>query len=98
MASDVELLKGIDDYKWDFRDPDTHVFKTRKGLGEDIVRQISEKKGEPEWMLDFRLKALKHFVQRVVPTWGPDLSGLDLDEIYFYSRALSESEIISLAR
>lgn len=86
MASDVELLEGLDEYKWDFRDPDTHVFKTRKGLDEEIVRQISEKKGEPEWMLQFRLKALTHFNQRVVPTWGPDLSGLDLDEIYFYTK------------
>lgn len=86
MASDVELLEGLDEYKWDFRDPDTHVFKTRKGLDEEIVRQISEKKGEPEWMLEFRLKALDHFMQRVVPTWGPDLSGLDLDEIYFYTK------------
>jgi Fe-S cluster assembly protein SufB len=86
MASDVELLEGLDEYKWDFRDPDTHVFKTRKGLDEEIVRQISEKKGEPEWMLEFRLKALDHFMQRVVPTWGPDLSGLDLGEIYFYTK------------
>jgi Fe-S cluster assembly protein SufB len=86
MASDVELLEGLDQYKWDFRDPDTHVFKTRRGLDEEVVRQISEKKGEPEWMLKFRLKALAHFNQRPVPTWGPDLSGLDLDEIYFYTK------------
>ncbi len=86
MASDIKLLEGLDEYKWDFRDPDTHVFKTRKGLDEVIVRQISEKKDEPEWMLEFRLKALQHFNQRVVPTWGPDLSGLNLDEIYFYTK------------
>jgi Fe-S cluster assembly protein SufB len=86
MASDIELLEGLDEYKWDFRDPETHVFKTRRGLDEEIVRQISEQKKEPEWMLEFRLKALKHFNQRVVPTWGPDLSDLDLDEIYFYTK------------
>jgi Fe-S cluster assembly protein SufB len=91
MVSDVKLLEGLDEYKWDFRDPDTHVFKTRKGLDEEIVRQISEKKGEPEWMLEFRLKALNHFTQRAVPTWGPDLSGLDLSEIYFYTKP-TESE------
>jgi Fe-S cluster assembly protein SufB len=86
VASDVDILEGLDDYKWGFRDPATHVFKTRKGLDEEIVRQISEQKEEPEWMLDFRLKALKHFEQRPMPTWGGDLTGLNLDEIYFYTR------------
>ena len=86
MASDVDILEGLDEYKWGFRDPATHVFKTRKGLDEEIVRQISEQKEEPEWMLDFRLKALKHFEQRPLPTWGGDLTGLNLDEIYFYTR------------
>ena len=57
MSSDVELLEGLDDYRWDFRDPSTHVFQTRKGLDEEIVRQFSAKKEEPEWMLEFRLKA-----------------------------------------
>ena len=86
MSSDVELLEGLDEYKWDFKDPATHVFQTRKGLDEEIVRQISQKKDEPEWMLEFRLKALKHFEQRPMPTWGPDLSDLNLDEIYFYTK------------
>ena len=79
MSSDVELLEGLDEYKWDFKDPSTHVFRTRKGLDEEIVRQISMKKEEPDWMLEFRLKALKHFEERVMPEWGPDLSGLNLD-------------------
>jgi len=86
MSSDVELLDGLDEYRWDFRDPSTHVFQTGKGLSEDVVRQISAQKMEPEWMLNFRLKALKHFEERPMPEWGPDLSGLDLDEIYFYTK------------
>ncbi|MBI3159301.1 MAG: Fe-S cluster assembly protein SufB [Chloroflexi bacterium] len=86
MTTDKELLKGIDENRWDFRDPDTHVFKSRKGLGADIVRQISEKKNEPEWMLDYRLRALAHFEQRPMPEWGGDLSQLNLDEIYFYTK------------
>jgi Fe-S cluster assembly protein SufB len=86
MSSDVELLEGLDEYKWDFKDPATHVFKTRKGLDEEIVRQISEKKEEPEWMLEFRLKALKHFEERPMPKWGADLDDLNLDEIYFYTK------------
>ena len=47
-------------------------------------------KGEPEWMLEFRLKALKHYLERPMPTWGADLSGLDLDEIYYYVKPTEE--------
>ncbi len=54
-------------------------------------KQISAMKGEPEWMLEFRLKALDHFVKRPTPTWGADLSGLDLDNTYFYVKP-SEAE------
>jgi Fe-S cluster assembly protein SufB len=86
MTTDKELLRGIDEYRWNFRDPDTHIFKTRKGLDEEIVRQISEKKNEPEWMLEFRLRALAHFQQRPMPQWGGDLTSLNLDEIYFYTK------------
>ena len=85
-GTDVELLKDIDEYRWDFRDPAEHVFKTGKGLNEEVVRQISAQKKEPQWMLEFRLKALKHFESRPMPTWGGDLSKLNLDEIYFYTR------------
>ena len=93
MTTDTKLLEGIDEYKWDFRDPPTHVFKARKGLDEEIVRLISDKKEEPEWMLDFRLRALKHFEQRPMPTWGGNLDDMNLDEIYFYTKpAESESK------
>ncbi|MBW6465010.1 MAG: Fe-S cluster assembly protein SufB [Brevefilum sp.] len=81
---ETDIFDGINEYQFGFSDPDTFVFKSNKGLDETIVRQISAKKGEPEWMLDFRLKALKHFQQRPMPSWGADLSDLDLDDIYFY--------------
>jgi len=84
MSSDATILEGVGDYKYGFSDPDSHVFKSRKGLDRDIVAQISEMKGEPAWMLEFRLKALAHFLQRPMPTWGGDLAKLNLDEIYFY--------------
>ncbi|OGO26925.1 MAG: Fe-S cluster assembly protein SufB [Chloroflexi bacterium RBG_16_52_11] len=84
MSSDATILEGVGDYKYGFSDPDSYVFKSRKGLDSEIVEQISEKKGEPAWMLEFRLKALAHFLQRPMPTWGGDLAGLNLDEIYFY--------------
>jgi len=84
MTTDEKLLEGIGDYKYGFRDPETHVFKSRKGLDEKVVREISFMKGEPEWMLKYRLRALRHFEQRPMPNWGPDLSDLDLDDIYYY--------------
>jgi Fe-S cluster assembly protein SufB len=85
-SSDVQALEGIDRYRYGFHDPDSAVFKSRKGLDESVVREISAMKDEPEWMLEYRLKALSHFQQRPTPTWGGDLSQLDLDEIYFYVR------------
>jgi Fe-S cluster assembly protein SufB len=75
---------NLDDYKYGFRDPDNYVFKSEKGLSRKIVEQISAMKEEPEWMLKFRLKALEIYEKKPVPTWGADLSGLDMDEIYFY--------------
>jgi Fe-S cluster assembly protein SufB len=82
--SDLEHLEGIDQYKYGFSDPDVSVFKSRKGLDEEVVREISMMKGEPEWMLEYRLKAFEHYKERPIPTWGGDLSRLDLDDIYYY--------------
>ena len=83
-SNDAKILEGIGEYQFGFSDPETYVFKARKGLNRETVEQISYMKGEPEWMLDFRLKALDHFFKRPMPTWGGDLSSLNLDEIYFY--------------
>lgn len=58
--------------------------KPRKGLDEDIIRQISNLKKEPEWMLNFRLKSFEFFKNRPLPTWGVDLSKIDFDDIYYY--------------
>jgi len=91
VKSDAQLLKGIGEYQYGFKDPDTSVYKTRKGLDFEIVEQISSMKKEPEWMLNFRLKALEHFQKRPMPTWGGDLSNLNLDEIYYYVKP-AESE------
>lgn len=86
MTSDVKILEGIGEYKYGFRDPENYVFKSKKGLDREVVEQISHMKGEPEWMLNFRLKALKHFESRPMPEWGGDISTLNLDEIYFYTK------------
>ncbi len=85
-TQDLKQLEGIDDYKYDFVDPDVAVYRSRKGLDEEIVREISAQKGEPEWMLESRLKALKHYLERPMPTWGADLSEFSLDDIYNYVR------------
>jgi Fe-S cluster assembly protein SufB len=84
MASDAQILEGVGEYKYGFKDPETYVFKSRKGLDREIVEQISDMKGEPQWMLEFRLKAFEHFQKRPMPTWGGDLSKLNLDDIYYY--------------
>lgn len=86
MTTDAQILEGIGDYKYGFRDPDTYVYKTPRGLSREVVEMISRMKEEPEWMLEFRLKALKHFMQRPMPTWGGDLTNLRLEDIYFYTK------------
>jgi Fe-S cluster assembly protein SufB len=82
--SETEMLQGIGDYQYGFHDPETYVFKSKRGLDREVVEQISTMKGEPQWMLDFRLKALEHYQQRPMPKWGADLSVLDLDNIFYY--------------
>jgi Fe-S cluster assembly protein SufB len=78
------FLEQLGEYQYGFSDPDISVFKTEKGLNEGVVRQISAIKKAPEWMLDFRLKALKHYIQRPMPNWGADISHLDLENIIYY--------------
>jgi Fe-S cluster assembly protein SufB len=85
-----DFLEQLGDYKYGFRDPETAVFKSEKGLNRKIVEQISAMKTEPAWMLAFRLNALDHFLQRPMPKWGPDLSNLDLDNIYYYVKPTEE--------
>ena len=82
----TELLNEIGDYnRYGFHDSEAdYIFKGHKGLDKEVVSKISEMKGEPQWMLDFRLKALAHYVQRPMPTWGPDLSDLNLEDIFYY--------------
>jgi Fe-S cluster assembly protein SufB len=90
MTSDAQILEGIGEYKYGFSDPDISVFKTRKGLDREVVEKISKMKGEPAWMLDYRIKAFEHFQRRPMPKWGPDISKLNLDEIYYYVKPTDE--------
>ncbi len=72
------------DYKYGFSMPEKPVFKSRKGLDEDVVKQISAIKDEPAWMTEFRLKSYRIFLEKKMPSWGPDLSRINFDEIYYY--------------
>ena len=73
-------------YQLGWADEEDYVFKPQKGLSEDIIRQMSAMKKEPEWMLDFRLKAYKRFLRKPMPTWGGGdmLQAIDFDDIYYY--------------
>ncbi|MDA0808017.1 MAG: Fe-S cluster assembly protein SufB [Planctomycetota bacterium] len=84
---------SIGDYQYGFHDStDNYTFKSRKGLDHDIVRQISAMKNEPQWMLDFRLKALDIFFARPMPQWGGDLDQIDFQNIYYYMKASDRQE------
>ena len=84
----------LDQYKYDFVTDAEPVYRARKGLSEEVVREISAYKEEPEWMLNSRLKALQVYKSKPMPTWGGNLSELDavLDEIYFYVRPQDRME------
>ena len=82
----------VGDYKYGFHDEDVSIFRSGRGLTEEIVRKISEMKDEPQWMLDFRLKSLKQFYKMPMPMWGGDLSELNFDEITYYVKPSERSE------
>ena len=73
-------------YQLGWSDEEQPVFKPEKGLDEELIRTMSEMKGEPEWMLNFRLKAYKRFLAKPTPTWGGGgiLDTIDYDDIYYY--------------
>lgn len=75
-----------DDYKYDFKDNSKDIFNTGKGLNEDVIRAISKAKDEPDWMLEFRLKAYRNFIKFPFPNFGPDVSDLDFDSYIYFTR------------
>ena len=79
-------IKFQEDYKYGFKDEDVSIVKTDIGLNEDIVRQISKLKNEPEWMLQYRLDAYEYFKKLPLPDFGPDLSSLDYDTFTYFTR------------
>ena len=87
--AEAESLGEIN--KYDFRTETEAVFKSQKGLNEEIVRQISAMKDEPEWMLEFRLKALEIFESKPMPEWGGDID-INFQDIYYYLKPTDGQE------
>lgn len=81
-----------EEYKYGFHDEDVSVYNTGKGLSEEIVRLISAKKQEPEWMLELRLKAYRQFVKMDTPPWGPDIKNIDFDDYTYYIKPSEQQE------
>jgi Fe-S cluster assembly protein SufB len=88
MTGNQENLRDIKEQeRYDFRTEIDYAHSARRGIGEDVVRDISALKNEPAWMLNFRLKALKTFFEMPMPTWGVDLGALDFEQFYYFMRA-----------
>ena len=87
-ASQTETaLEGLGTYKFGWSDSDVAGSTAVRGINTDVVRNISTLKSEPQWMLDLRLKGLKLFEKKPMPTWGSDLSGIDFDNIKYFVRS-----------
>src|SRR3974377_791569 len=95
MANNDDMekaLEGIGEYKYGFSDPDVSVFRSKKGFTRQIVEKISHKKKETDWMRKIRLKAFEHASKRPTPAWGGDLSGLNLEDMYYYVRPSKKTQ------
>jgi Fe-S cluster assembly scaffold protein SufB len=87
MAEEKTQVSINDEYveKYGFNVPEDYVFKSRKGLNEDVVKEISWMKKEPQWMTEFRLRSLASFNNKPMPNWGSEvLHHIDFDDIYYY--------------
>ena len=85
MKEELNLdLDGIGRYQYGWADTDVVGLGSRRGLSEEVVREISFAKGEPEWMLSMRLKGLRLFDKKPLPDWGADLNGVFFDRIKYF--------------
>jgi len=89
MTTDMNM-----DYsKYDFKDStEMYVYLSKKGLSKGTVEEISKLKGEPQWMLDFRLRSYEIFMKKPMPSWGGDLGKIDFNNIYYYAKASEKTE------
>ena len=84
IKKDDEIISQFGDYNYGWHDSDAAGEAAKRGIDENVVRAISADKGEPQWMLDLRLKSLEIFNRFPDPTWGPSIEGLDMDNIVTY--------------
>ncbi|MBB1513099.1 Fe-S cluster assembly protein SufB [Tessaracoccus sp. MC1679] len=82
-----EHIEALSNYQWGWHDSDSAGSTAKRGLNEGVVTNISGLKSEPDWMRDLRLKGLKLFEKKPMPTWGADLSGIDFDNIKYFVRS-----------
>src|SRR5690606_11481915 len=85
--SQEETLAVLSRYQYGWADTDIAGANARRGLDEEVVRDISAKKNEPQWMLDLRLKGLRLFQRKPLPAWGADLTEIDFDNIKYFVRS-----------
>jgi len=91
-AGKASNFLDLDYSKYDFKDPEIYKYKLDQGLNVETVRKISEIKDEPEWMINFRLKALESFFKKPMPTWGGDLSGINFEKYIYFLKASDKTE------
>ncbi len=87
LSEQDQLIEDLSRYEYGWRDADDAGAGARRGLNDDVVRDISARKGEPQWMLDLRLKGLRLFGNKPLPTWGSDLGGIDFDNIKYFVKS-----------
>lgn len=85
-----KIDKIIGEYEYGFKTDVKNLVDTGKGLNEAVVRKISELKNEPKWMLEYRLKSYHEFISKPQPSWGPNLDGIEFDEITYFARLVDE--------
>ncbi len=90
MNDKDKILK--EEYQYGFSDKRDNYYQTKKGLNENIIKEISNYKKEPKWMLDFRLRAYEKFLKKPMPTWGCDLSNINFDDIIYYVKPSEQVE------
>ncbi len=90
MTTTSNIGVDLGNYALGWSDEEDYVFKPRRGLDSDIVREMSFMKKEPDWMLDFRLKSYNRFERRPLPSWGGELGGIDFDNIFYYIKPTEE--------
>jgi len=88
MNEDINKIVG--DYKYGFTTNAKHIIDTGKGLSLEVVKQISKYKNEPDWMLEFRIKAYEQFIKMPMPNFGPDLSFLNFDDYTYYIKTIEQ--------